>query len=182
MANACSRWLKHGENLCHLHHGLLPGKEREAGRSERKKREKGEMKRRREKNTERWRESESESESERERERERETRGGLQVLLNLLVAMLNNTFEDNRRDAQQSWKLHRAALLLRIDRSMTKDQRCADDKQYWQMSADDRCHNPQTHFSSLPHLGHSLLLPLKSLFSPIPRSLFPKNKYLIFNF
>jgi hypothetical protein len=65
-----------------------------------------------------------------------------QVLLNLLVAMLSNTYEENHKDAQQGWKLHRASVLVRIDRSMTAQQRMAPDKVFWQTSPneqDKRC-------------------------------------------
>ncbi len=60
--------------------------------------------------------------------------GGRQVLLNLLIAMLSNTFEENDKDAQQGWKLHRARMLVRIDQSMTAAQRLAPDKVFWQTS------------------------------------------------
>ncbi len=60
--------------------------------------------------------------------------GGRQVLLNLLIAMLSNTFEENYKDAQQGWKLHRAKMLVRIDQSMTTAQRLAPDKIFWQTS------------------------------------------------
>ena len=56
------------------------------------------------------------------------------MLLNLLIAMLSNTFVENSKDAQQGWKLHRASVLVRIDRSMTYDQRNAQDKVFWQTS------------------------------------------------
>ncbi len=59
---------------------------------------------------------------------------GRQVLLNLLIAMLSNTFEKNDKDAQQSYKLHRARMLVCIDQSMTAAQRLAPDKVFWQTS------------------------------------------------
>ena len=60
-----------------------------------------------------------------------------QVLLNLLIAMLSSTYEKNKQDAQQGWKLHRASVLVRIDRSMTEHQRTALDKVFWQTSPED---------------------------------------------
>ncbi len=39
------------------------------------------------------------------------------VLMNLLVAMLSKTYDDISREARESWKLHRAAILVRIDRA-----------------------------------------------------------------
>jgi hypothetical protein len=60
--------------------------------------------------------------------------GGRQVLLNLLIARLSNTFEENDKNALQGWKLHRARILVRIDASMTKAQRTAPDKIFWQTS------------------------------------------------
>jgi hypothetical protein len=60
------------------------------------------------------------------------THGRRQVLLNLLVAMLSNTFKASNKDAQQGWKLHRARVLVSIDRSMTEAQCTAPDKVFWQ--------------------------------------------------
>jgi hypothetical protein len=60
-----------------------------------------------------------------------------QVLLNLLIAKLTSTYDENKKDAQQGWKLHRASVLVRIDRSMTEQQRIAPDKVFWQTSPED---------------------------------------------
>jgi hypothetical protein len=60
-----------------------------------------------------------------------------QVLLNLLIAMLTSTYDENKRDAQEGWKLHRARVLVRIDKSMTKEQRIAADKVFWQRAPED---------------------------------------------
>jgi hypothetical protein len=73
-----------------------------------------------------------------------------QVLLNLLIAMLSSTFAENQKDAQQGWKLHRASVLVRIDKSMTEQQRKAADKTFWQTSPGDndrRCE--RTHVRGL---------------------------------
>ena len=59
------------------------------------------------------------------------------MLLNLLIAMLTHTYDDNMKDAQQGWKLHRASVLVRIDKSMSKEQRAAQDKVFWQTSPVD---------------------------------------------
>ena len=59
------------------------------------------------------------------------------MLLNLLIAMLTSTYDDNKKDAQQGWKLHRASVLVRIDGSMTEQQRRAPDKVFWQTSPED---------------------------------------------
>ncbi len=56
------------------------------------------------------------------------------MLLNLLIAMLTSTYDQNKKDAQEGWKLHRASVLVRIDRSMTDEQREAQDKVFWQTS------------------------------------------------
>ncbi len=37
------------------------------------------------------------------------------VLMNLLVAMLTKTYDEIRSEARESWKLHRAAILVKID-------------------------------------------------------------------
>jgi hypothetical protein len=58
----------------------------------------------------------------------------MQVLLNLLIAMLSSTFDEHYEDARNGWKLHRARVLVRIDKSMTKEQREAHDKVFWQKS------------------------------------------------
>ena len=55
-----------------------------------------------------------------------------QVLLNLLVAMLSSTFEKNSREAKQSWQLHRARVIVRIDHRMTAEEREEGGKRYWQ--------------------------------------------------
>jgi hypothetical protein len=61
----------------------------------------------------------------------------VQVLLNLLIAMLSSTFDEHYEDARKGWKLHRARVLVRIDRSMTKEQRESLDKVFWQTSLVD---------------------------------------------
>ncbi len=60
-----------------------------------------------------------------------------QVLLNLLIAMLSSTYEENYKDARQGWKLHRASVLVSIDSSMAEEQRMAADKVFWQTSPVD---------------------------------------------
>lgn len=59
------------------------------------------------------------------------------MLLNLLVAMLSNTYDENYKEAQQGWKLHRASLLVSVDQSMTSAQRRAPDKAFWQTAPAD---------------------------------------------
>ncbi len=56
------------------------------------------------------------------------------MLLNLLIAMLSSTFAEHYEDARNGWKLHRARVLVRIDRSMTEAQRTSQDKIFWQES------------------------------------------------
>ncbi len=59
------------------------------------------------------------------------------MLLNLLIAMLSSTYEKNHKEAQQGWKLHRASLIVRIDKSMSEKQRTSPDKVFWQTSPVD---------------------------------------------
>ncbi len=61
----------------------------------------------------------------------------MQVLLNLLIAMLSSTYEEHYEDAHKGWKLHRARVLVRIDKSMSEEQRNMPDKAFWQTSSDD---------------------------------------------
>ena len=54
--------------------------------------------------------------------------------------MLSSTFNEHYEDARKGWKLHRARVLVRIDRSMSKKQRKAKDKVFWQISPkNERC-------------------------------------------
>jgi hypothetical protein len=52
------------------------------------------------------------------------------VLMNLLIAMLSQTYDEISSDARESWKLHRAAILVKIDRAATPARRARE--VFWQ--------------------------------------------------
>ena len=52
------------------------------------------------------------------------------VLMNLLIAMLSQTYDEISRDARESWKLHRAAILVKIDRAASPARRAREI--FWQ--------------------------------------------------
>ena len=57
------------------------------------------------------------------------------VLMNLLIAMLSQTYDEISRDARESWKLHRAAILIKIDRAVSPARRASD--VFWQTTPSD---------------------------------------------
>jgi hypothetical protein len=54
------------------------------------------------------------------------------VLMNLLIAMLSNTYEQISREARQCWKLHRLRILTKIDRGLSRAERTRVDRVFWQ--------------------------------------------------
>ncbi len=57
------------------------------------------------------------------------------VLMNLLIAMLSQTYDEISRDARESWKLHRATILVKIDRAVSPARRARD--VFWQSTPSD---------------------------------------------
>ncbi len=57
------------------------------------------------------------------------------VLMNLLIAMLSQTYDEISRDARESWKLHRATILVKIDHAVTSARRASD--VFWQTTPSD---------------------------------------------
>ena len=53
------------------------------------------------------------------------------VLVNLLIAMLGRTYDASREEVKKEWRLHRASVVVKIDRRMTANQRQAKDKLFW---------------------------------------------------
>ena len=65
------------------------------------------------------------------------------VLMNLLIAMLSQTYEEIRSDARESWKLHRAAILVKIDRAMDTAFRAR--QVFWQTTPSEAGARRQAH-------------------------------------
>ncbi len=57
------------------------------------------------------------------------------VLMNLLIAMLSQTYDEISRDARESWKLHRATILVKIDHASDPDFRAR--QAFWQTTPSD---------------------------------------------
>ena len=80
------------------------------------------------------------------------------VLMNLLIAMLSQTYEEISRDARECWKLHRATILVKIDRAVGHEFRAG--KVFWQTA-------PSETGARRPHSPHSAPLPIFKCFHSI---------------
>ncbi|CAF1345973.1 unnamed protein product [Rotaria sordida] len=61
------------------------------------------------------------------------------LLLNLLIAMMGDTYTDVKRSAKKLWHLERARIALQIQNSMPISKRLSSFKKYWVNIGDERC-------------------------------------------
>ncbi|CAF1371489.1 unnamed protein product [Rotaria sordida] len=61
------------------------------------------------------------------------------LLLNLLIAMMGDTYTDVKRSAKKLWHLERARIALQIQNSMPTSKRLSSFKKYWVNIGDERC-------------------------------------------
>eukprot|EP00291_Cryptomonas_curvata_P029736 CAMPEP_0172213222 /NCGR_PEP_ID=MMETSP1050-20130122/37467_1 /TAXON_ID=233186 /ORGANISM="Cryptomonas curvata, Strain CCAP979/52" /LENGTH=550 /DNA_ID=CAMNT_0012894019 /DNA_START=489 /DNA_END=2142 /DNA_ORIENTATION=+ len=56
------------------------------------------------------------------------------VLINVLIAMLSNSYQQCKDEAKSLWKLHRASIIVKIDLRMSSAQRNDASKVFWHTS------------------------------------------------
>ncbi|CAF3609508.1 unnamed protein product [Rotaria socialis] len=61
------------------------------------------------------------------------------LLLNLLIAMMGDTYADVKKSARKLWHLERARMALEIENGMSSSERKSDVNKYWVVVKGERC-------------------------------------------